>query len=59
MIWMVLSGCNKALGEGVQTLRFHHHPSNVPCMIHVSAPMSDIDARYDCMRRDRFAFCSS
>ena len=41
------------------TLRFHHQPRSVPCMIHVSAPRSDIEERYDCMRRERLAFCSS
>ena len=46
-------------GIGKQTLRFHHQPKSVPCMIQVSAPMSAIEKRYDCMRRERFVFCSS
>lgn len=27
------------------TLRFHHHPNSVPCMSHVSTPMSANVAR--------------
>ena len=30
-------------GLRVYTLPFHHQPNSVPCMIHVSAPMSNIE----------------
>lgn len=32
------------------TFWFHHQPSNVPCIIHVSAPKSAMVDRYVCMR---------
>lgn len=59
--WQYLSQSERTFDATAHslTLRFHHQPSNVPCIIHVSAPRSAIDARYDCMSSVRLLFCSS
>lgn len=42
-----------------RTLRFHHQPISVPCIIQVSTPISLIVERYDSMSKLRFVRCAS
>lgn len=48
---------NRALS--LPTLRFHHQPISVPCIIQVSTPISLIVERYDSISKLRFVRCAS
>lgn len=46
-------------GKEIHTFRFHHQPSSVPCINHVSTPISAKVARYVCTRFARSRFRST